>query len=105
MISSRPVDRTRPPARQQFTVAAHVRQAITSRDAFDSAGPQGKGDQLDYKLAWPIPTTLDVIDPNTKVRSTRAAAGQTVTVLALYIDGATPGIVALDISTTPIHIQ
>ncbi len=75
------------------------------RTVFDAAGPQGKGDQLDYKLVWSIPATLDIVDPNTKVRSTRAAAGQTVSVLVIYIDGSTPGIVALDTSTTPIQIQ
>jgi hypothetical protein len=72
---------------------------------FDSLGPQGKGDQLDYKLDWTIPATLEIRNQGTGARTTRAAAGQTVTILAVYIDGATPGIVAIDFSTTPIQIQ
>jgi len=72
---------------------------------FDAGGPQGKGDQLDYKFDWTIPTTLEIRNQATGARSTRPAAGQTVTVLAVYVDGATPGIVAIDFSTTPINIQ
>lgn len=71
---------------------------------FDSNGPPGKGDTLNYRFSWTIPATLPVfIPPNT--RTTRAASGQTVSIIVVYIDGATPGIVALDFSTTPIQIQ
>ncbi len=73
--------------------------------SFDAAGPQGKGDTLDYKLSWTIPATLPVFDSATHVRSSVVASGQSVTVLVVYIDGASPGIVALDTSTTPIQIQ
>ncbi|HEU0030630.1 MAG TPA: hypothetical protein VFQ53_08355 [Kofleriaceae bacterium] len=72
---------------------------------FDASGPLGKGDRLNYRFSWTIPATLPVFDPATKARTTRPASGQTVSVLAIYIDGATPGIVALDFSTTPIQIQ
>jgi hypothetical protein len=72
---------------------------------FDASGPQGITDQLDFKLTWVVPATLDVFDPNTNQRSTRPAAGQTVTVIALYIDGATPPIVALDFSSTSIELK
>lgn len=72
---------------------------------FDNLGPQGKGDQLDYKFEWTIPATLEVRDQATGARTTRSATNQTVTVLAVYVDGATPGMVAIDFSTTPIQIQ
>ncbi len=72
---------------------------------FDVAGPQGKGDVLDFERSWTIPTTLDVVDPNTKIVTQRAASGQSATVLALYIDGDTVPIVAFDFSTAPIQIQ
>jgi hypothetical protein len=70
----------------------------------DDAGPQGKGDQLNRRFDWTIPTTLSVRNDAGQITS-RAASGQTVTVLAVYIDGSTPGIVGLDFSTTPIEIQ
>lgn len=72
---------------------------------FDAAGPQGKGDQLDWKRSWTIPATLDVRNDGTTLITQRPASGQTVSVLAIYIDGATPGIIALDTNTTPINIQ
>jgi len=72
---------------------------------FDVNGPDGKGDKLNYRFNWTIPTTLDVRNNATGVITQRPAAGQTVTVLAVYIDGATPGIVGLDFSSTPIEIQ
>ena len=73
--------------------------------AFDAGGPQGKGDQLNYRFNWTIPATLEVRNPTTGVRTFRPASGQTVSVLAVYIDGAMPGIVAIETSTTPIQIQ
>jgi hypothetical protein len=73
--------------------------------AFDANGPPGKGDTLNYRFSWTIPATLPVFNPANGTRTTRPAAGQTVTVLAAYVDGATPGIVALDTSTTAIQIQ
>ncbi len=72
---------------------------------FDAAAPDGKGDKLNYKFTWTIPATLDVRNNATGAVTQRSAAGQTVTVLAVYIDGATPGIVGLDFSPTQIEIQ
>jgi hypothetical protein len=72
---------------------------------FDPAGPQGRGDQLNFRLTWTVPATLPVFDPATSARTTRPAAGENVTILAVYLDGSTPPIVALDFSTTPIEIR
>lgn len=71
----------------------------------DDTGPQGKGDQLNRRFDWTIPATLDVRNDATGAITQRAAVGQTVTVLAVYIDGATPGIVGIDFSTSPIEIK
>lgn len=72
---------------------------------FDAAGPDGKGDKLNYKFSWTIPATLDVRNQATQAVTQRPASGQTVSALVVYIDGATPGIVGIDFSTTPIEIQ
>lgn len=71
--------------------------------AFDAAGPPGRGDVLNYRFTWTIPATLPTFDGTT--RGTRPASGQTVTILAVYIDGATPGMVGLEVSPTTIQIQ
>jgi hypothetical protein len=75
---------------------------------FDTGTPPlGKGDALNFRFSWTIPATLPVVDTDApgKPRTTRPATGQDVTVLAVYIDGATPGIIALDTNTTPIQIR
>lgn len=84
--------------------AAATNDPHVGQTAFDPAGPAGRGDALNYRLAWTIPTTLPTFDAATNTRGTRPASGQTVTVLAVYIDGATPGMVALEVSPTPIQI-
>lgn len=76
--------------------------------AFDGASPpMGNGDSLDFQIAVNVPATLDLVDPNTKAPSQAPAAGQTLNVLALYLDDATPnvGIAAFDISPTKIEVQ
>jgi len=85
--------------------AASPNDAQIGQTTFDAAGPDGKGDKLNYRLTWTIPAQLEVRDAETGVRTTRAASGQTVTALAFYIDGSTPGIVGIDFSSTPIEIQ
>lgn len=73
---------------------------------FDASGPQGKGDQLNYRFTWNVPA-----GPNMQVRNQAGVitsvpmSGVTLTPAVVYIDGATPGIVALDFSTTTIGIQ
>jgi hypothetical protein len=73
--------------------------------SYDAAGPMGKGDQLDFKMTWQIPSTLPLYDPNTKAMSSIAASGQSVTVLVVYVDQTTMGIATFDSSATPIQIQ
>jgi len=72
---------------------------------FDPAAPDGKGDKLNYKLAWTVPAQLPTRDAATGALGSRPAGNTTLSLLALYIDGAMPGIVAVEFSTTPIHIQ
>ena len=74
---------------------------------FDAAGPPAQGDVFNFRRAWTIPTTLTLRDPNTAAITTAPAAGQTVTILAVYVDGAPNqgGIVALEIGATPIQIK
>ncbi len=72
---------------------------------FDAAGPDGQGDKLNYRFTWTIPAQLDVRDNTTHVITQRAAIGQNVSITAVYIDGSTPSIVALDFSTSQIEIR
>lgn len=72
---------------------------------FDAAGPMGQGDQLNYRRTWTIGTTLELFNEATGQRQTVPAAGQTITVLAVYVDSTTQGIVALDSSPSTIQIQ
>ena len=74
--------------------------------SYDAAGPMAQGDVFDYKRTWQIPTTLSLRDQN-GVITTAPASGQTVTIIAVYLDGAPAqqGIVALDVGMSPIQIQ
>jgi hypothetical protein len=73
--------------------------------AYDAAGPMGQGDQLNYRRTWTIGASLELYNPQTKQRQTVPAAGQSITVLAVYIDSIDKGIVALDSSPSTIQIQ
>ena len=73
--------------------------------SFDAAGPDGKGDKLNYKFTWTIPAQLDVRDTTTHAITQRAAVGQNVTIAAVYVDGSTPSILAIDFSTSQIEIR
>jgi hypothetical protein len=75
-----------------------------ARTTYDPGGPQGRGDQLDYVRSWTIDPTLTVID-GFKRRADVSAHGQVVSVRAMYLDGATPGLAAFDVSATQIRIQ
>lgn len=72
--------------------------------SYDAAGPMGISDLLDYKRSWTIPSTLTVVD-GSGVQSTVAASGQTVSVLAVYVDQPTMGIATFDVGKAPIQIQ
>jgi hypothetical protein len=74
---------------------------------YDPAGPPAQGDVFNYRRTWQIPATLDLRDQQTGALSTAPAANQTVTILAVYIDGtpAQNGIVALEVGMSPIQIQ
>jgi hypothetical protein len=67
--------------------------------------PQGRGDLLNYEFTWTIPTDLPIVNPANGVRGQIGARNQDVTMLVLYIDGASPAIVAFDSSTTVIEIR
>jgi hypothetical protein len=72
---------------------------------YDPGGPMGQGDQLNYRRDWTIGSTIELYNPMTKQRQTVQAAGQTITVLAVYIDSIDLGIVALDSSPSTIQIR
>jgi len=72
---------------------------------YDPAGPVGQGDLLNYRRTWAIGATLELYNPQTTQRQTVPSAGQAITVLAVYIDSTTGGIVALDSSPSTIQIQ
>jgi hypothetical protein len=74
---------------------------------FDDAAPQGKGDLLNYRFTWNIPASnLQVRNPaDNAITTIPDPSGLTVRPLAVYIDGATPGIIAIEISPTTIGIN
>jgi hypothetical protein len=61
----------------------------------------GITDQLDYKHAFTIPANLTLADQQ-GVQTTVPASGMSLTVIALYIDGATPPIAAFDTGPTMV---
>lgn len=72
---------------------------------FDPNGPMGQGDVLDYRRTWTIGPTIELYNPQTMQRQTVPSTGQSITVLAVYIDSTNQGIVALDSSPSTIQIQ
>jgi hypothetical protein len=72
--------------------------------AYDAGGPMGQGDQLNYRRAWTIGPMIELYNDATNQRESVQAAGQTLTVLAAYLDSANQGILALDSSPTRIQI-
>lgn len=90
----------------QIHLTTAVNDPHVGPTTYDAAGPQGQGDVFDYKRTWTIPGTLTVRNPSTGVSSTTPAAGKTVTILAVYLDGlpAQQGMVAFDIGTSTIMI-
>ena len=76
----------------------------TGPTTYDPAGPMGISDLLDYKRSWTIPSTLTVVD-GTGAQSTVAASGQTVSVIAVYVDQVSMGIATFDVGKSPIQIQ
>lgn len=67
---------------------------------YDPAGPMGQGDLLNYRRAWTIGSQLELYREATQQRETVASAGQVLTVLALYVDSLSQGIIALDSGPT-----
>lgn len=92
---------------RQIVLDAAAADPHVGPTTYDAAGPQAQGDVFNYKRAWTIPSTLSLRNPDNGALTTAPAAGQTVTVLAVYIDGvpAQGGIVALDFGMSPINIQ
>lgn len=72
---------------------------------YDPAGPMGQGDLLNYRRTWTIGPMIELYNPQTMQRQTVPAAGQQITVIAVYIDSTNQGIVALDSSPSTIQIQ
>jgi len=74
---------------------------------YDPSGPMGQGDQLNYRRDWTITSMIELYDDKAKppTRETVPASGQRLTVLAVYVDSPTQGIVALDTNPSQIQIQ
>jgi hypothetical protein len=72
---------------------------------YDPAGPMGQGDQLNYRRTWAIGTQVELYNPQTMQRQTVQAAGLSISVLAVYVDATTQGIVALDSSPSTIVLR
>jgi hypothetical protein len=92
---------------RQVVLDAAAQDPHVGPTTYDAAGPQAQGDVFNYKRAWTIPSTLSLRNPDTGAITTAPAAGQTVSIIAVYIDGLPNqgGIVALEIGMTPINIQ
>ena len=92
---------------RQIVVNPTGQDPQVGQTTYDAAGPPAKGDVFNYKRTWQIPATLNLRDPNTAALSTAPAMGQTVSILAVYVDGAPAqqGIVAIEFGMTPIQIQ
>jgi len=71
---------------------------------YDAAGPMGTGDLLDFRFNYTIPASIPLLDKTTGVVTNVPASGQTLTILAVYVDQPTMGIAAFDTSKTPIQI-
>jgi len=72
---------------------------------YDAAGPMGQGDHLNYVRTWTVPATIELYNEKTMTRTTAAATTLTISVLAVYIDSLTQGIVALDASPSTIQFR
>jgi hypothetical protein len=92
---------------RQIVVTAAADDPHVGPTAYDAAGPAAQGDVFNFKRTWTIPSTLSLRHPDTAALSTAPAAGQSVTILAVYVDGAPNqgGIVAIEIGMTTINIQ
>jgi|MudIll2142460700_1097286.scaffolds.fasta_scaffold17583_2 hypothetical protein len=72
---------------------------------FEASGPAAQGDTFNWRRDWTIPSQLQV-RTEAGVISTVPASGQTISILAIYLDGSpmAGGMIALDTSTTTITI-
>lgn len=60
--------------------------------SYDAAGPQGAGDALNYRFAWTVPATVDLLDEATgAVTPDVPTTGQVFSIAAAYVDGFTAG--------------
>lgn len=59
----------------------------TAVAVYDPSGPESKGDYLNWAFDYVIPTQLEVQDPVTFARSQVDAVGQSLVLVAAYIDG------------------
>lgn len=61
--------------------------AETAICTYDAAGPTLGGDVLAWKYDFTIPDVLDVMDPVSGLRTQVPASGQSVSLIAAYVDG------------------
>jgi hypothetical protein len=74
------------------------------RTSYDPSGPMGRGDRLNYTRSWTIGSTLTLYDDARRTRTEVAARGLTINLLALYLDTATRGMAAFELSASTIQI-
>jgi hypothetical protein len=92
-----------PDGRNVVLDPASQTDAQIARTMYDASGPMGAGDALNFKFDWTIPATVELVD-DLDIRG-NATLPLTVTPLALYLDNATLGIVAFDISPRTLRIN
>jgi hypothetical protein len=90
--------------RNVVLVPADMNSPQVGPTTYDPTGPMSQGDRLNYVRAWTIPSMLELYNDKTKMRGPATASNEMISVLAVYIDSPTQGIVALDVSPTRIHI-
>jgi hypothetical protein len=71
---------------------------------YDPAGPMGQGDQLNYKRSFTIGNNVELYDDQTGLREVVDASGIAFTLVGVYVDSNTQGIIALDVARSTIGI-
>jgi hypothetical protein len=76
-----------------------------AQTTYDASGPMGNGDLLDYRFGWTIPSTIELYNDQTGVRTPVGASGLVLYPIAIYLDAPVGGIAALQFSNRPLVIQ
>jgi hypothetical protein len=93
--------------RQVVLSPANMNDPGLGPTTYDASGPMGPGDLFDYRHTWTIGTQIELYDPATGLRTFEPAAGKTLNLLGVYLDGLpqSGGIAAFAISPRNILLQ